>query len=223
LVTVIFVGLVYLQNDFSTAFFLFLIAICMFYLSGVKLQYLFGVLFFTIICFLMMVFTKAYRLERFLNWADPRMDPSGSGYQMLSIMDAFDNGGFFGRGIGYGLKKLGSLPESWSDFILAVIAEEAGLIGVVFVIVLFAVFTWHGFNIARNQGDLFRYLLGSGLTMTIVLQAIVNFAVVAQVLPTTGIPLPFFSHGGSALMMNLCMCGLLINMARTNGKEARYG
>jgi cell division protein FtsW len=150
---------------------------------------------------------------------DPEKDPSGVGYQIIKARDALVNGGFWGRGIGSGLKKFGTLPEAHSDFIFAVIGEEAGFIGVFIIIALFTLFAIRGYMIAFRSSDRFCFYAGFGITTSIFYQAIMNMAVVSGSIPATGVTLPFFSHGGSSIFVTLLMCGFLLNMSRYVKKE----
>jgi cell division protein FtsW len=134
------------------------------------------------------------------------------------------SGGFWGKGMGLGVRKQ-HMPEADSDFIFSVAGEEMGFIGLFFIIVLFVLFALRGFMIAFKSRDSFSFFLAFGITSTILIQALLNMFVVAGLMPTTGIPLPFFSHGGSSIVITLIMCGLLVNLSRTTSaaEGARYG
>ena len=217
LVVLAFSGVIYLQKDFSTAVFVLLVALCMFLMAQVRLLYfiLVGVLFLPIAAVLM--FTQAYRVQRLMAFLNPLADPAGSGYQMIAARSALVGGGLFGRGLGRGLKSLGALPEAHSDFIFAVIGEEAGFVGALFVVLLFLAFAWRGYAVAYRSTDAFSAFLAFGLTTTVFLQALINFAVVTGLMPSTGIPLPFVSAGGSCLVTSLAMSGMLLNVSRAGG------
>jgi len=217
LVVLAFSGVVYLQKDFSTAVFLLVVALCMFLVAQVRLLHfvLVGLLLLPIGAVLM--FTQAYRVQRLMAFLNPLADPAGSGYQMIAARSALVGGGLFGRGLGQGVKSLGALPEAHSDFIFAVIAEEAGFFGALFVLLLFLAFAWRGYAAAYRSPDAFPALLAFGLTTTIFLQALVNLAVVTGLMPSTGIPLPFVSAGGSCLVVSLAMSGMLLNVSRAGG------
>jgi len=214
LVVSLFVTLIYLQNDFSTAFFILLIALAMFLIAQVR------VLFFLLLSLLfvplggMLLFSKAHRVRRLMAFLNPLADPSGSGYQVIAAQSAFISGGFWGRGLGKGVKKLGGLPEAHSDFIYAVVGEETGFLGALFVLLLFLVLAWRGYSLAMKGKDSFTRYLAFGITSTITLQALLNIAVVTGLVPATGIPLPFFSSGGSSMLLSLTMGGLLFNLSR---------
>ena len=212
----IFTVLIIAQNDFSTAAFVMIISLIIFYVAGVKYGY-FVFIFSAIIPFgLILLFSKEHRVRRIISFLDPGSDPSNAGYQFLSARRALSHGGFWGTGIGLGSQKLGGLPEAHSDFIFAVIGEEAGILGIIFVIVLFLALSVRGYTLALKfrEGNLFAYFLSFGLTTSILYQALINMAVVSGIIPVTGIPLPFFSHGGSSIIVTFIMCGLLLNISR---------
>ncbi len=214
LVLALFSSLIYLQNDFSTAVFTILLGLTMFFVAGAPLRYFFGLLFTAGPLGVILLLTREHRVNRLLAFIEPSLDPAGSGFQVLAAERALVSGGLWGRGLGMGTQKLGSLPEVQSDFIFAVIAEEMGFFGVLCVIGLFALFAWRGYSIAIHASDSFRSYLAFGLTTLILGQALLNIAVVGGAVPATGLPLPFFSSGGSAMLMNLVACGLLLNVSR---------
>lgn len=216
LIVAVFTVLILAQNDFSTAAFVMIVSLLMFYVAGVKYGYF--VFIFTAIIPLagMLLFSKEHRVRRIISFLDPGSDPSNAGYQVLSARRALSHGGFWGTGIGLGSQKLGGLPEAHSDFIFAVIGEETGILGVAFIIVLFLALAVRGYGLALKfrEKNLFAYFLTFGLTTSILYQALINMAVVSGMLPVTGITLPFFSHGGSSVIVTFIMCGLLLNLSR---------
>lgn len=214
IVVFIFVVIIYLQNDFSTAFFIFFIALAIFFIANVRAIYfiLIGAIIFPV--GIVLLFTKVYWVKKLMVFIKPELDPSGTGWQITQAHAALTRGGFLGKGLGNGVKKLGALPEAHSDFIFAVIGEEAGLFGILFIIALFVCFCYRGYLIAWKSEDPFKYYLSFGITSIIFFQAIVNMAVVAGLIPATGMPLPFFSLGGSSVLMTLIMTGILINISR---------
>jgi cell division protein FtsW len=151
---------------------------------------------------------------RLLSFIQPQWDPLGAGYQVQASRDAIISGGFWGKGIGHGTRKIASVPEIHSDFIFSAFVEETGFLGVVLLLSLFAVFAVLGYGAALRGDSVFKRLLASGLTTMIVLQTLLNVAVVSGALPATGIPLPFFSAGGSSLVTTLICAGLIANVAR---------
>jgi cell division protein FtsW len=217
----LFAGLIFMQNNFSTALFILTVSLAIFFAAGVKLRY-FGLTLVLIVPFaIISILTKEHRLDRILTYIKPEEDPTGAGYQILASLSLLKHGGFAGTGMGLGTRKLGGMPEAQSDFIFAVLGEELGFIGVVAVIALFAFLAWRGYRTARLAPTVFLRLLAFGLTTSIIVQAMINFAVVSNLIPATGIPLPFFSSGGSSLMITLIMCGLLVNVSRQIEPEAK--
>lgn len=215
----LFAFLTFAQNDFSTSIFLVFVGASLLFVAGVKFRYLFSGVLAILPFLLVILFSREHRVKRLIAFFDPEKDPSGVGYQIIKAKDALVSGGFWGRGIGSGVKKFGTLPEAHSDFIFAVIGEEAGFIGIFIVIALFAVFAARGYMITFRSSDRFCFYAGFGITTSIFYQAIMNMAVVSGAIPATGVPLPFFSHGGSSILVTLVMCGILLNMSRYIKKE----
>ncbi len=156
---------------------------------------------------------EPYRMRRLMAFRNPWADPLKTGFQTIQSLLAVGSGGIFGVGLGQGRQKFLYLPEQHTDFIFAVLAEELGFIGATFVLLLFLVFLWRGLKIALKAPDLFGALLATGLTMMVVLQAVINIGVVTGSMPVTGITLPFISYGGSSLTLNLLGIGILLNIS----------
>ena len=212
-----FALMIFGQNDFSTAMFLIFVAGAMFFIAGVKLKYFFSAFIAVIPFMLVLILSKEHRVKRLIAFINPERDPAGVGYQIIKAKAALVSGGLWGSGIGNGVKKFGTLPEAHSDFIFAVVGEETGFIGVFIIIILFTVFAVRGYAVSLERakdGDHFSSLLGFGITTGILYQALMNMAVVSGVVPATGIPLPFFSHGGSSMLVTLLMCGMLLNISK---------
>ncbi len=215
----IVIGLVMLQNDFSSAVFILIIGLSVFFMAGVPVLHFVYLLMAAVPISLIMLFTKPHRVERLIAFINPETDPVGSGYQVIAAQSALKNGGLWGQGLGNGLKKLGGLPEVHSDFIFASTAEEIGFIGVICIIALFLGFGARGFLRGYRSGTRYDFLLSFGLTSCILYQALFNLAVVSGLVPATGIPLPFFSSGGSSLMVSFIMCGFLLGVTRRQNEE----
>jgi cell division protein FtsW len=214
LISGIFFGLIYFQNNFSTAVLLMVVVLVIFLFAGLHLQYfIFAAIFLIPISFLL-VFTRPHRVNRLLSFIQPEWDPLGAGYQVQASRDAIISGGFWGKGVGNGTRKIASVPEIHSDFIFSAFVEETGFLGVVLFFTMFAVFAVLGYGAAMRGDSVFKRLLASGLTTMIVAQTLLNVAVVSGALPATGIPLPFFSAGGSSLVTTLISAGLIANVAR---------
>jgi len=213
-VSFLFVGLTLLQNDYSTAMFLLFVILVLFFLADVKLIPWFVVLGCALGLGVLGVLTAPYRLERILTFLSPNRDPSGASFQIQAAREALVAGGFFGSGFGAGIHKLGGIPEVHNDFILASLAEEMGFWGVTLVFVLFGLLAWKGYETSLAQTDPFRKITGLGVTTFLVYQVLINAAVVAGAVPATGVTLPFFSYGGSSVVISLLMGGLLLNLSR---------
>ena len=159
-----------------------------------------------------------FRLDRLTTFLNPWADAKGTGWQVIQGLYAIGSGGLFGVGLGQSKQKYLYIPEPHNDFIFAVLAEELGFIGCLVVIALFAVFIWRGILISMKAKDCFGSLVAVGITSLIGLQAIMNIAVVTSSMPATGISLPFFSYGGTALVILLCSVGILLNISRSSSK-----
>ena len=209
IVTGCLVGILLLQPDFGTAVVLVMVMGMMLFAAGVRLKHLSLLVLPVIPISYFLIWSVPYRRARWTTFLDPWNDPQGTGFQIIQSYLAFGQGGLFGRGLGNGHQKLFYLPEAHTDFIISVIAEELGFVGVVFILGLFFFFLWRGFLIASTRGSVFGRLLGFGLVCSIGIQTILNVAVVVGMLPTKGLPLPFVSYGGSALLANLFAVGIL--------------
>lgn len=207
-------GLVLLEPDLGTVVVMGLVTVSMYFLAGAKLAHLFGLALCTIPVVLALVLGSSYRRQRLMTFLAPWKDASDAGFQITQSFLAFGSGGPFGVGLGEGKQKLFFLPEAHTDFVLALIGEELGLVGTATVIVLFAVFVWRGFQIAARARVPFGKYLGMGITLLIGVQALVNAAVVTGLLPTKGLTLPFVSYGGSSLVVSLVGVGILLNISR---------
>jgi cell division protein FtsW len=214
IITSVFFLLIYLQNNFSTALFIAVNGLFIFFMAGVKLRYFFGaaMILFPVSAFL--VLSKEHRLRRFISYIWPDWEPLGAGYQVRSSLKTIGSGGVWGKGIGQGTKKIASVPEIQSDFIFSSFAEEFGFLGVLLFFMIFAVFAYRGYRAAVRSEDTFKRLLAFGLVTMICSQVLANVAVVSGTMPATGIPLPFFSAGGSSLATTLIMAGLITNVSR---------
>jgi len=168
-----------------------------------------------------LVYTEPYRMERILTFLDPFSDPTDAGYQIVNSLYAIGSGGLFGKGIGQSVQKNLYIPEPHTDFIFSIVAEELGFVGAVTVLLLFLVLIWRGIRIAMYAPDNLGSLLAIGVTSLIAVQVIVNIAVVTSSLPVTGMPLPFFTSGGSSLAFLLVGMGILLNISRSVGNQYR--
>ncbi|MFQ3547647.1 MAG: FtsW/RodA/SpoVE family cell cycle protein, partial [Termitinemataceae bacterium] len=161
------------------------------------------------------ILAKEHRIRRVLAFLQPDWDPLGAGYQVRSSVLTIMSGGLWGKGIGQGVRKIASIPEVHSDFIFAAFAEEWGLVGVTIVCILIGVVLYKSFTAAYRADTMYVRLVVVGIVMMLVTQFLLNLAVVSALIPATGIPLPFFSAGGSSLAMMLFAAGLLVNCSRS--------
>src|SRR5690554_3919862 len=205
LIAIAYALLIFLQRDYSTMLLLVIIAFSMLLYSGINLKAVVLSALFLIPPLFVALFSQAYRIRRVVSFLFPSLDPSGINYQVNISLRAIAKGGVFGVGLGRGTYKLGLLPEVHSDFIFASVAEEIGFVGVAFILLLFFLYALLGFNGARRtvEKDPFLSALGFGLTTMVLAQAGLNLAVISGLAPPTGIPLPFFSQGGTNMFVVL--------------------
>ena len=190
-------------------------------MAGCPLRLFVGVGAPVLLVVAVMVQTKAERLDRITTWLNPKVDPLDGGWQALHGKFALASGGWWGAGLGGSKEKWGLLPEAHTDFIFAIIGEELGLLGALLVLALFVAFATLGIRVALRAPDRFGALLAAGITMGIVGQAVINVGAVVGLLPITGIPLPFVSFGGTALITTMFAAGVLANIARQIRPTAR--
>jgi len=194
------IGLVLLQNDFSTAIILLLIAVVIFWVADVPLLFFaaFGSVGLPLVS--LAVLTSDYRLKRVLGFLAPSFDPADISYQVNGSLRAIRSGGFFGKGLGQGVLKLRSIPEVHSDFVFASWVEETGFAGVLVFVAIWVFMLWRVFSASLRTDDTYLSLVLFGMGSYLGLQTLINIAVVAGIMPATGMPLPFFSAGGSSLL-----------------------
>ena len=220
-VFLIIIGLISLflicQPDISTLGVIFLTAMAMYFSANTPLWHNILVVISAAGGLLILIKTAPYRLNRILVFLNPDFDPMGKGYQIKQSLIAIGSGGLLGLGLGMSRQKFGFLPQSVSDTIFAIFAEETGFIGSSILIFLFLILLWRGFKIAKNSHERFAYLSATGITTWIVVQGFINIGALIGILPLTGIPLPFISYGGSALVTELIGIGVLLNISRAMG------
>ncbi len=205
--------LVLAQKDLGAAFMMSVIVMLMMFVAGVRVTYLAASAVAALPAIYFLVASVGYRRKRIMAFLDPWSDRYGSGFQIIQSLVSFNEGGIFGRGLGEGQQKLFYLPEAHTDFIFSVLGEELGLVGVLVVIILFAVFFWRAIVIGLRAPDLFSRYIAFGLAIFIGVQGLFNFCVVMGLLPTKGLVLPFISYGGSALTTFLIAVGVLLNIS----------
>jgi len=213
------VGLILLEPDFGTAVSLLAVIGVMVFAAGISYRYLFGAVLLAAPALYVILMQADYRRRRLLTFMDPWADPLGDGFQIIQSLIAVGTGGVFGKGLMQGVQKLFYLPEPHTDFIFAVISEETGLIGASMVVLCFSVIAWRGLRTAMRAPDSFGAFLALGITMMLVLQALMNISVVLGLVPTKGIPLPLVSNGGSSMLINLLGIGVLLNISQHSQME----
>ncbi len=220
-IVVLVCGTVALEKHMSGTIILFLLGACMIFMSGASSKWLGGIAGSFGAAALGLILFTDYTKKRVDVWLHPENDLSGGGYQPYESLLAIGSGGFFGVGLGNSYQKHLYLPEPQNDFIFAIVCEELGFVGAITLIALFVFFIWRGFHIAKNAPDAFSSLLAAGLTLKVGVQAFLNIAVVTTTIPTTGIALPFFSYGGTALVMQLAEMGIILSISRFSSGERR--
>jgi cell division protein FtsW len=215
--TGIFLVLVLKQPDLGTAVIIGISALALLFVAGTRTSYLWlAVLAAAPVVWKVFITGTPWRMRRMLAFLDPWQFRREGGYQLYESLITVGSGGLFGQGLGQGRQKLFFLPAAHTDFILAIVGEELGLAGVLFVLLGFAVLVWRGFAAAARARDAFGSYLAFGLSSLLGLQALFNMGVVMGLLPTKGLPLPFISYGGTALVVSLFMAGVLANVSARN-------
>jgi cell division protein FtsW len=201
------------QPNTSTTFLLLCTGAVMYFVAGAPWRD-FGILLLVAVLALgAVILVRPYALQRVQTFLDPSSHSLGSGYQIQQSLIAVGSGGIIGRGFGQSVEKFNYLPEPDGDSVFAVFAEETGFVGAALLVLLFLSLSARGIVIAGNSRDMFGGLLALGLSFLILLQACMNIGAMIGIIPLTGLPLPFVSHGGTALMATLLMCGLILNVA----------
>jgi len=214
LVAGLMAALTIVQPDLGNSLALVILALVLAYLAGARVTHMLviGVAAMPVVSLL--VALRPYRWRRMLAFVNPWDDPQGSGFQIIQSFLALGSGGWLGLGLGESKQKLFYLPEPYTDFIFAIIGEELGLVGAGLVVGLFAVLIWRGLRVGLRAPDAFGGYLALGLTVMLATQTLVNLSVVTGSLPTKGLPLPFISFGGSALLMTMFSAGVLLNISQ---------
>jgi len=220
LLIVAFAGIIILEPHMSGAIVVGFVGVIVLIIGGTKLRYFFVPALVALPIGISLIVSSPYRLKRITTFMNPEADMLGDGYQIVQSLYAIGSGGFFGLGLGQSRQKFLYIPEPHNDFIFSIICEELGFIGACFVILLFALLIKRGLYIAMNAPDKFSCLAVSGIILLIAFQVIINILVVTSSIPVTGMPLPFFSYGGSALVFTLLGMGFILNVSR-NLKDSK--
>lgn len=213
-VGILTIGLVVFQPDLGTAILMAAVMGALLFVGGLPFGWMLAGGIPALLTAVAFVLFEPYRLRRLASFLDPSGDPLGAGFQLNQSLISVGSGGIAGVGFMEGQQKLFYLPEPHTDFIFAVIGEELGLLGTFSIVVLLGVFAWRGLTSAFRAPDAFGCYLAVGITLTIALQAAIHVGVVLGMLPTTGVPLPFLSHGGSSLLVTLAGVGILMNISQ---------
>ncbi len=218
LVLLMVAGLIILEPALGTTIAIMMIITAMFFLAGVRLSHLGGLVLAALPIIYFSISRVGYRLARWEAFWHPEENLQGINYQTRQSLIALGSGGLRGVGLGHSRQKFLFLPAPHTDFIYSIIGEEGGFIGAVIVLCLFLIFIWRGLRIAHRAPDLHGFLLASGLTIMIATYTAVNIGVAMGVCPTTGLPLPFISYGGSSLVLSLASTGILLSISREEGQ-----
>ena len=230
---IITISLILWQPDLSTSVVLALIIFCMFYIAGISNKIIFSLLSIALISFIMIIFLSQigqflgfnisdYQQQRLFNWLSSFGSNGKYDQSYFSIL-ALANGGLFGRGIGESVFKYnGFIPEGQTDFILAIIGEEIGFVGILIIFTIFSILFFQGIMIAKNCSDRFSMFLSIGIITNIFLYLLINASYVIGILPTTGLPIPFISYGGSQTIFTLLSIGILFNISKSQIKDKTY-
>ncbi len=210
----VLMGLIILQPDMGTAIIVFSLSIIIYFLSGMNIIHLFALVPAAIGGFLVLVKVSPYRFNRLLAFFDPSRDPLGISYHINQILISLANGGLFGQGLGSSRQKYMFLPEAHTDSIFAIVGEEFGFIGSLVIIILYIVLIFRIYRVMVNAPDRFGRLLAGGIFAFFNLQILINLLGVVNLLPLTGVPLPFISYGGSNLLISFALIGILLNIEK---------
>lgn len=230
LMLLLVVIVMFMQKHLSGTIVMFVAACSIIFVSGIKVKARYIIAGIIAAAAMLAVFifmpsgdstesSGSFRLDRIVSFLNPEEDIKGGNWQAAQSLYAIGSGGIFGRGLGQSRQKYLWLPEAQNDFIFSVLGEELGLVGTLTVLALFSFFIYRGYRIAITAKDMYGSLLATGITSAFALQILVNIAVVTCTVPVTGMPLPFFSYGGTALFINLCAMGILLNISRTCRKN----
>jgi cell division protein FtsW len=214
-------ALLMLEKDVGTSVVMVAIVMSAYWAGGGRFRHVVLLIAFLGLALLAVTLIEPYRFARLVSFRNPFSDPLGAGFQSTQALYGLGSGGFFGVGIGHSVEKYGWLPEAHTDFIFAIIGEETGLVGTTLVMLGFLCFALRGYRAGLRAPDRFGVVLAVGITTWIVFEALLNMATVTNTLPIAGVPLPFFSYGGTALATTLAAVGVLLSIARRGSNSAK--
>lgn len=209
------IGLILVEPDLGTSVATAVVALLLLCIAGVRGRVLLPILLSAVPLLITLVLLKPYRIRRVLAYLNPWADPEGAGFQLIQSLVALGSGGLFGLGLGESRQKLFYLPAAHTDFIFSVIGEELGFVGATVVLILFGLLLWYGIRISLQASDNFGGLTGLGIMFLFALEMLIHIGVTTASIPTKGLPLPFISYGGSALIVNLASIAVLLNVTRS--------
>ena len=218
LVSGFYAGLILVGKNLSIAAVIMIVTMIILFAVGARFMHIFGIGSALVAAVGALTILEPYRMARLMNFTNPFADSQGDGYQLVQSLLALGSGGITGAGIGQSRQKCLYIPEPHTDFIFAIIGEELGLIGCAFIMLLFVIFVWRGIKTAVTAKDMYGTILAIGITSVVAIQAVINIAVVTGSMPVTGVPLPFISYGGSALVFNMFAMGVLFKCVKANYK-----
>ena len=214
LITMIVFLLIMLQPDFGTGTIIVMTVVAMLFISGVDFSFFIKIGFLGLVGASILILKAPYRMERILSFIDPWKDPLGTGFQAIQSLYAIGPGGLFGMGFGNSIQKHFYLPEPQTDFIFSIISEELGIIGIISIAILFLIIIYRGIITSVKSPDLFSKFLSFGIIFQLSFQTLLNLSVVVGLIPVTGVTLPFFSYGGSSLIITLVEMGIILNISK---------
>ncbi len=215
----VIVALLYLEPHYSALGLVAIISVVILFVGGAKLIHFVILTLAMVPVGILGIYISDYRLDRITGFLDPWADMKDTGWQVVQSLYALGSGGIFGLGLGQSRQKYSYLPDAHNDFILAILGEELGLIGMIIVMGLFAILIWRGFVIATKAPDMFSSLLATGITMLIAVQLVLNIAIITSWFPVTGMPVPFMSYGGTSMIIFMASVGILLNISRHQRTE----
>lgn len=207
-------GLLFFEPHMSAIILITLVSVIILFCAGAKIRHFLLLSVPAGVVGWQLIISKEYRVDRIIAFLDPFKYKQGEGFQVVNSLYAIASGSVFGRGLGRSLQKNLYLPEPHNDFIFSILCEELGFIGAITVIILFILFIWRGIKVAMNAPDMMGSLIAMGITSLVALETIINIAVVTSTIPTTGMPLPFFSYGGTSTVFLLTSIGILLNISK---------
>ncbi len=217
----LFVAVIFLQKDFSNGAFMLAIGIVLFFVAGLRIRWFLSLCIFIVPITILFICTEPYRVNRLIAFLCPGYDIYGLNYQSNMSRLAINAGELFGKGFGSGLIRINRIPEVQSDYIFAGWTEAMGFVGVLSYFVLLFFFAWRGFRASITTTDRFGSYCAFGATASVIMQSLLNCGIVCNAFPATGIPLPFFSSGGSSLLITFIMSGIILQISRIQTKRIR--